>query len=225
MKKINQVKFLIERYYQIQEHRIALGNQLRALEESEQEYKMIEWYFDQFHTIEKQIVKDVKKALKDHVMWKWLEDVKGIGPILAGGLLSTIEIEKADHASSVWKYAGLSVNPETGRGERRKKGEKISWNPFLKTVTWKIGESFVKVKGEYRQIYDTSKEFYQKKFPEEVKEKDSKRVLYTKGHIHAMSKRRSVKLFLSHFWAEWRKREGLEVSVPFAHRGEDIKAN
>jgi len=49
--------------------------------------------------------------------------------------------------------------------------------------------------------------------------KDGKKTLYTKGHIHAMAKRRTVKLFLSHFWLEWRKLEGLPISEPFAHRG------
>ena len=206
-----ETTYLIERYYQMQEHRIAMGNQILALKKAEEETNPLEDYFERFHSIEKDIVKYLKSTVKSHQMAEWLEAVKGIGPVLASALLSTIDIKKADHASSVWKYAGLAP------GQKRQKGKKLDYNPFLKTICWKIGESFVKTNGEYRGIYDTSKEFYQKKFPKEIKE--GKRTLYTKGHIHAMAKRRAVKLFLSNFWAQWREMEGLPVSVPFAHRG------
>lgn len=206
-----EIQYLIERYYQTQEHRIAMENQVRALKEAGEETNPLEDYYERFHGIEKDISKYLASAIKDHLMWKWLKSVKGIGPILASALLSTIDIRKADHASSVWKYAGLAP------GQKREKGKKIDYNPFLKTVCWKIGESFVKSRGEYRKVYDTSKTYYQQKFPAEKKE--GKRTLYTKGHIHAMAKRRAVKLFLSHFWAKWREAEGLSVSEPFAHRG------
>ena len=206
-----EIRYLIERYYQVQEHRIAMANQVRALKEAGEETNPLNDYYERFHTIEKDIAKYLAGSVKDHPMWNWMKKVKGIGPILASILLSTIDIRKADHVSSIWKYAGLAP------GQKRQKGKKIDYNPFLKSACWKIGESFVKTKGEYRKIYDTSKTFYQQKFPETKKE--GKRTLYTKGHIHAMAKRRAVKLFLSHFWEAWRRMEGLPVSEPYAHRG------
>ena len=145
--------------------------------------------------------KYIHQEFRKHPMYRYLKGVKGIGPILGGALVALIDIEKAQHASSVWKYAGLAP------GQKRTKGQKIDYNPSLKVACWKIGEAFVKTKGTYRGIYDTSKLYYQHKYPE-----------YTKGHIHAMSKRRAVKLFLSDFWAAWREHEGLPVSEPFVHR-------
>lgn len=205
-----QIEFLIRQYYQIQEHRLAFGNQVMQLRKSEQESGDHTAYFDRLHGIEKDIAKNLLSVFKKDKMYVWLKAVKGIGPVLGCALLTFIDITKAQHASSLWKYCGLAP------GQRRKKGEKLDYSPFMKTICWKIGESFIKSKGRFRKVYDTSKAYYQVQHPEQVKE--GKRTLYTKGHIHAMSRRRAVKLFLSEFWAEWRTLEGLPVSEPFAHR-------
>lgn len=214
----NKTTCLIESYYQVQEHRIAMGNQIFALEAAKRDVEPLDEYHVDLEVLENKIAKHLAQTVKDHVMWPWLKSVKGIGPVFASVLTTSIDIRKADHASSVWKYAGLAP------GQKKEKGKKIDFNPFLKVTCWKIGMSFIKTKGEYRGIYDTSKEFYQRKFPKEVdsgrKSKEGKPIMmYTKGHIDAMARRRTVKLFLSHFWAEWRAKEGLTVSVPFQHRG------
>ena len=41
-----ETKYLIERYYQTQEHRIAIGNQVRALKEAGEEIKSKGYYVD-----------------------------------------------------------------------------------------------------------------------------------------------------------------------------------
>lgn len=205
-----EIKALIQDYYQIQKHRVEMGNQLAALKKDNKPTNPLETYYERLYAVEKDIAKYLASSIKEHVMWKWLKTVKGIGPILASSLLTTIDITKADHVSSIWKYAGLAPD------QKRKKGEKINFNPFLKKTCWLIGESFVKTKGEYRKVYDASRKFYDEKFPHEVKEKN--RTLYTKGHKYAMAKRRAVKLFLSHFWTEWRTKENLPVSEPWSHR-------
>jgi len=222
-----EARYFIDHYYQVQKHRIAMTLQIKQREKDGKESAVIVEYRDRMHEIEKGIAKYLTRVLKEHPMGDWLIDVKGIGPVLGAALVSFIDIDRADHASSVWKFCGLSVDPETGRSDRLKKGVKCSYSPFMKTICWKVGESFVKSKGRYREVYDTSRVFYRDKFPERIEEvkddKGGKRVKYNDGHIHAMSKRRAVKLFLSHFWEEWREREGLEVGVPFAHRGEEAK--
>lgn len=210
----------------MQEHRIAMGNQILALEKAEEETQPLEDYFKRFYDIEKDIAKHIAIVVKDEPMYEWLKSVKGIGAILAAALLSSIDIAKTQHASSVWKYAGLAP------GQKRQRGKKLDFNPFLKKTCWLIGESFVKTKGEYRGIYDTSKMMYKNKFPKKILMVDEKgkpiltrdgkkRYMYSDGHLHNMAKRRCVKLFLSNFWAAWREEEGLPVSVPFMHRGEN----
>lgn len=223
MKLESEIKYLIDYYYQIQKHRIEVGNQIFALKERGEKYVTIEMIFSDLNTIESKVEKIITQEIKNHPMWPWFKAVKGIGPIFAAGLATRIDIVKAEHASSVWKYAGLAP------GQKRVKGQKIDYDPWVKTLCWKIGESFIKTKGKYREIYDTSKAYYQHKFPKEIqltdangKPKLSKEgkpiMLYNKAHIHNMSRRRTVKLFLSHMWAYWRELEGLSVSEPFAHR-------
>lgn len=215
---LDQLPFLVDRYFSLQEHRIALSLQIHALKKQERGTELLSRFQEEFLSFEKEIEKAILRSIRQHPMYPWLKSCKGIGPILAASLISQIDITKAEHASSLWKYCGLAVDLETGKAERREKGKKISWNPFLKKTCWKVGEQFVKSKGKYRTIYDTSKEFYQKKFPKEVKDTKSKRTFYTKGHIHALAKRRAVKLFLADFWVAWRTQEGLPVSAPFMHR-------
>lgn len=50
------------------------------------------------------------KHIADHPLWtEWLAGVKGIGPCLAGGLFSWIDVHRAKHAGNIWKYCGQSV--------------------------------------------------------------------------------------------------------------------
>lgn len=212
-----EARYFIDHYYQVQRHRVAMTLQIKQRERDEKESTALIEYKERMHDIEKGIAKYLKGVLNEHPMGEWLVGVKGIGPVLGAALVSFINIERAQHASSVWKFCGQAVDPETGRSDRRKKGVKCDYSPFMKTICWKIGESFVKTKGKYRGVYDTSREFYRRKFPERI-EVDGK-VKYNDGHIHAMAKRRAVKQFLSDFWVEWREVEGLPVSEPFAHRG------
>lgn len=216
-KEVSYLLYLINQYYASQKIRISLGNQSIAMEKSANKNLVVKGFNDEFHRLEKDIAKAISKEVKQHPMWKcYFKGVKGIGPVFAGVLLATIDITKAQHVSSVWKYAGLAVDANTGEADRRRKGEKISWNPFLKKTCYLIGCSFIKTKGKYRTIYDTSKEFYRNKFPNEVK--IGNRTKYSKGHIHALAMRRATKLFLAEMWAFWREMEHLPVSVSFAER-------
>lgn len=231
-----QLRYMIDRYYQVQKHRLAIGGQIRAMEESKDDTTALEGFSAQFSGLENDIAKYIGKEVKNHVMWEYLKETKGIGPILAAGLLATLDIDNTKHASSFWRYAGLDV-AEDGRGRSRRKehltdqeytdGEGktkmkkgITFNPFLKSICWKIGESFIKVKGEHREIYDNARIYYDKKFKKE--EKENKRTLYTKGHKFSMAKRKAVKRFLVDFWAEWMRAEGHIPSDSYAHRADGV---
>jgi len=235
------MKAVIELYYQTQEHRIALGNQMAqdfiaALDEK-QAADYLEWlsikkgklvkeavlipgtvleyiedaeldipltgrYYLRFHEIEKDLKKDMSKEVKHAMIWiEFLEGVKGIGPVLGLALINTLDPHKAKHRSSFFKYAGLSCDAD-GNAERRKKGQKLTWNPFLKKVCWLVGQSFIKTGSPYREIYD--------------KEKTKQRPLVqTDGHAHNRAARKMVKHFLGDLWEKWRELEGLPVDGPY----------
>lgn len=106
---------------------------------------------------------------------KFLKDVKGVGPAMAGVLVSEYDIAKATYVSSLWKYAGLDVAPD-GRGRSRRKEHlvevtyldtkgveqtrmSITFNPFLKTkLMGVLADSFLRAGNpRYREIYDNYK--------------------------------------------------------------------
>jgi len=173
--------------------------------------------------------KSIEKAVCEQPIWeKFLEPVKGVGPLMAAVILAEFDIRRADYVSSFWKYAGLDVVIVDGVGVGRckkkehlidveytdAKGKKatrksITFNPFLKTkLIGVLGASFVKQKGSlYREIYDGYKHRIAN-HPDHIEK--------SKGHRNNMAIRYTVKIFLQDLWLAWREIEGLPVTPPYA---------
>ena len=166
----------------------------------------------------------LKNVLREFTIYtQFLEDVKGIGPAMAGVIIGEIDISKARYPSSLWKYAGLDVAGDgAGRSRRKehqidieyknKDGEPatkkgITFNPFLKTkLIGVLGPSFLKQGDGYRKVYDDYKHRLQ--CSQDHQEK-------SKGHRHNMAIRYMIKIFLIDLHAIWRSIEGLPVSEPY----------
>ena len=88
---------------------------------------------------------------------------------------------------------------------------------------FQIGDSFIKQRTPvYRDIYDTEKARQIEKHLNGECERCNKLGRKDKpGHPDAMARRKAVKIFLSHYWLEYRKLEGLPISKPWviAHGG------
>lgn len=113
------------------------------------ELAFVDWYMSVLESEERQF-RILQNIVDEHPLWiGFLKDVAGVGPAMAGVIISEIDIHKARHPSSLWRYAGLDV-AEDGRGRGRYKehleqqeyvdteGETqlklgITYNPFLKT--------------------------------------------------------------------------------------------
>lgn len=164
--------------------------------------------------------------LKEYPIFnKFLNKVKGIGPAMAGVLISEIDIEEAEYPSSLWKYAGLDVAPDgTARSRQKhhlvkvkyldKKGNEqeknsITFNPFLKTKLLGVlaGSLIRSGNKEYRTIYDN----YKHRLDNMPAHKDK-----TKLHKHRMALRYMIKRFLVDLYKEWRTLEGLPVAEEYS---------
>ncbi|MGC8978651.1 transposase [Caldisericum sp.] len=204
-----------ESYKDIQKIRIAIGNQLRA-ENSDQARKFVkEKIYDQLYRIEKSYVAFIRSNLKyEPIYTQWLKDVKGIGPVLSAVLISYIDVSKFPTISKLWRYAGLGVT--NGLAERRKKGEKAHFNPKLKTLCYLIGMSFIRNGEGYRKLYDKFKEEYKEKWkdgcPSPVCQKNG---ICSENHKHMAALRKTVKVFLAHYWMEGRRLKGLSCETPY----------
>lgn len=229
----NEARFLVDAYYMIQGSRIRANNQEKALEKSEEPHDVIHWLKEQDELLEKQIRRALDYYTESLPIGRWAKSIVGVGPVIAAGLISRIDIKRAPMVGHIWSYAGL--DPRKG-----KKGEKLNHDPAMKRLCWLIGESFVKVKGHeddiYGKLYEKRKQYEAAKNEAGEYADMAKKVLeeknigktteaykwYSQGklppaHIHARAKRYAVKMFLSHLWETWYKLEFKEEPPkPFA---------
>ena len=110
----------------------------------------------------KKLENDYKKSMMRYVEMEpiyteFLEKIKGIGAVLAANMIKEFGYcEPSTHVSSLWKYCGLDV--VSGQAVRKKKGVLLTFNPRCKTLSYLIGDSFIKHRVQpYREIYDNEK--------------------------------------------------------------------
>jgi len=183
---------------------------------------------DSYTDLEKQEQNHIKyltHVLEDYEIYTaFLKEVKGVGPAMAGVIISEIDIGIAKYPSSLWKYAGLDVAPD-GQGRSRKKehlveteytdkeGEiktkmGISFNPFLKSkLVGVLASSFIRAgENKYEQIYRGYKHRIAE-HPDHIEK--------TLKHRDNMAKRYCIKIFLMDLHRVWRLLEGFTPTVPY----------
>jgi len=172
---------------------------------------------------EKAQLSQLKFFLNEYPIWTtYLEpDVRGIGPAMAGVLISELDPHKAQWPSSFHRYAGIGGSQsrrtedlidvtyiDKDGNEQTKKS--ISYNPFLKAKIMGVMASlFLKGNAQYKEHYDRYKHRIQTSPNWESK---------SKGHIHMASQRYMMKIFLTDLWKVWRKLEGLEVGLSYSEQ-------
>lgn len=143
----DEARFLVDAYYQMQDNRIRSAAQVRQLTESGEPHDVLRWLEGNAETLENSIKSALDKYSASHAVGAWARNIVGVGPVICAGLLAHIDITKAPTAGHIWNYAGL--NPSVSW----EKGQKRPWNAALKTLCWKLGESFVKVSGNENAFY------------------------------------------------------------------------
>ena len=159
------------------------------------------WFHNKLYETEKELYRRIDCWSRDHPLRKeFLNKVKGIGPILSSGIIAWLcnPILKADYVTQIWSFCGLAPNQE------RKRGERLNYNPRLKTFCWKIGQSFVKFKCFGRKLYEAFREDCERKHPD-----------WSKLHCHNWARRKVVKLFIAAVWEVWRRMNKLPVTEPY----------
>jgi hypothetical protein len=219
-----EARYLVDAYYMVQHDRIRGGNQVRALNESEEPHQLVEWFGAQSARMEANIQRALDVYTNAHIESVWAKSICGIGPVLAAGLAAHIDITKAPTVGHIWTFGGYNPTSLWSKGEKR------PWNARLKTLFWKCGESFVKVSGNkhdtYGKVYLARKAYeheknlngdYREQAEAWVKRVGKETIAYKSysigklpdGHLHARAKRYAVKLFLS----------GYHEASYFAHYG------
>lgn len=229
-----EARYLVDTYYQVQEFRKATSNQIRSMQETEEPTEVITWLLNNLESLENQIKRALDTYTKSHPVGEWLQSITGIGPVIAAGLLAHIDIKKAPTAGHIWSFAGLNPNAKWEKGQLR------PWNARLKTLCWKIGQSFVKVSNNpndvYGKIYKERKEYEVMKNEAGDFKDQAESILKSKNigkttdaykayiqgklppaHIQQRAERYAVKIFLSHLHEFWYEQHyGEKPPKPFA---------
>lgn len=229
----DQARFVVDLYYQLQEHRISSSNQARSLRKAEEPVELINWFSGQLRGLESAVPGVMEVWAKQSVPGRWLLAQHGIGPVLAAAFLAHLDVTKARSAASYWRFAGLDPTSKWGKGQKR------PWNADLKVICWKAGDSFVKQSASekcfYGRFYRQRKEFelaqdanganaetaartlVEKKFSDK-----KTREIYESGHLppgrlDLRARRFAVKLFLSHlFQVMYQDHHGVAPPAPYA---------
>ena len=207
----NEARYFVDLYYEEQEQRIRLNNQVKGLERDAvktgnkaEPHLALDWLLGQKTQMETNVKKMLEIYVEGHEMAWFFQQTTGGGPILSAGLLAHIDIKKCDTAGDLWSFAGLNPNTQwCGRDEAKRIWDDtpgddltdrlvrvakkinrtpenlirmaqykpdgtetkfterdcvaaISRKPFngqLKTLCWKLGESFVKVSNNPKSLY------------------------------------------------------------------------
>jgi len=228
-----EVRSLVDLYYQMQEYRKATANQVRAIQQGadEGEPTVAGAVLLEVKAIETRIEQAMDTWSSIDPLAAWAKSQHGIGPIIASGLAAHIDVTKAQTAGAVWRFAGLDPTLKWGKGEKR------PYNARLKVLAWKVGDSFKKQSGSekcfYGRLYVERKALEVKRneageFAEtakatlaekKIKEKAT-RARYEEGklpdgRLDLRAMRWATKLFLAHYWEEGRRQKGLEVAEPY----------
>lgn len=187
------------------------------------EFELVRYYLALLKD-EENLGKGVGRLVAEFPIWeRFLDGVKGCGPMMSAVIISELDIHKARHISSFWKYAGLDVVDGQGRSRKATSlvdreyinadGENatrksITFNPFLKTkLIGVLASSFLRCSSPYRDYYDNYRVRLDNR-PDMAEQ--------SKGHKHNMALRYMIKMFLKDLWLSWRVIEGMPTEPDYA---------
>lgn len=162
--------------------------------------------------------KQIKRV--DLPIVKALLGQKGIGPIYAAEIITTLDPTKASTPSAFWSYVGYA-GPSKDRYTR---GEKGGGNKAFRSVMFNLGMNFIKNKNEhYEPLYRQRRAktessqvlvFHKGKMAN-GKSTSGKEIPWSEtnpGRRHLDAIRWMLKQFLADLWRIWREIEGLPVT-------------
>ncbi len=227
-----EARYLVDLYYTVQQNRIRAAAQMREAMDAEEPNAMLQWAYHNFDITEKGTKAALLQYVKSKRVGEWMLSIHGIGPVISAGLLAHIDITRAPTAGHIWRFAGLDPTVKWEKKTKR------PWNAELKTLCWKAGQSFMKLRAGKNDIYGA---VYEKRKAFEVERNESggnadaaREQLETKrfgknqtrdhleagrlcpAQIDARARRYAVKLFLAHLQhVMWEDRYGEPPAHPY----------
>lgn len=230
---ITEVSNLVRVYYQMQDERIRGDARARELKKAEGEEPLLLKFLADQSRISEQVVKAAITAFTaNHPIGSKLTEIYGIGPVIAAGVISEIDMDMCPTAGHIESFAGFNPN------QKWEKGQKRPYNAQLKQVFYQAGASFVKFSGRRQCIYG---QVYRERVAWEIEKNERgdnaayaaanigrfnkstesyKAMLEGKisnSHIFARARRIAIKIFINHMFEWWYEHEyGKKAPEPYA---------
>src|SRR3974390_353561 len=99
---LQEVRYLVDAYYIMQESRIRSAAQIREMGETKKPHDVLDWFFVQSEMLENQIKNALDRWTDNQPLGQWCKGICGIGPVIAPGLLAHIDITKAPTPGHIW---------------------------------------------------------------------------------------------------------------------------
>ena len=225
-KKLEALKSLVDDRQQVMKVAQKINNQLRAYKRRTDHLSQdtVDFLTQQSKPLKAKCAskqREIEKALKtiQNPLIQAGLSVIGIGPITIAYCLVYIDLEKANHASSLWAYVGLDKPSHA----RYTKGTASGGNKSLRTALYSMANAQVaNKKAPYRLVYDRIKQ--RLSISENIVKsrntqgkaiecmwKDTK-----PSHRHGAALRAIMKHFLADYWMVGRTLAGLPTSPLYA---------
>ena len=119
------IKTMVKLFYDTQRCRKNAANVVRDAKKNESEELIVNAFMADaldYAKIEKNISNQLKALCNSSEVGRWLLSIKGIGPVLAAGLIAYFDVTRAKYATNFISYAGLNDNnrPWLGAEKSRK---------------------------------------------------------------------------------------------------------
>jgi len=225
--EFDKLKAIVDDRVQVMKLKNKINNQLKAFERRV-DYSLRDIYEhlqEGLNRENKELGKRdriLEKAVKEIIQYDALAAaallVPNVGPVIVANCIVYIDLKKARHASSLWKYVGV----DKPRHKKYVKRESGGGNRTLLTVLYQMAECQMKGYGPYREIYDREKESrsvsekitWSRNTEGKLIECVWKDTMPSHRHGHAL--RMVIKHFLADYWFVGRMLQGLPTNPSYA---------
>ncbi|MBP6924504.1 MAG: transposase [Candidatus Pacebacteria bacterium] len=193
-----------------------------GLEQAFKEAKANDKILSALYVEEAELEKNLKKLLlKTAVYTELFESLSGVGPKIAGRIISAvIDVRRFATAPKLKKFMGVHVL-EDGSFARRRHGQVANWHGDARQALFLLGDQFNRrPDSEWGQYLRRMKANLRQKHPEPemvnrgTEDKPRMVKCYTDGHIHKMATWRTLTRFVEWLHTEWMRLEGPAHELP-----------
>ncbi len=175
--------------------------------------------FEEAKVEQDRLARDMGKLAKTLPVWAWVERQRGCGAPMLAKIIAEAgrDLSKYRTPATLWKRFGEHV--VNGKAPKPKKGEKLGFSPYRRSVSFQLGDSMIKAGGTvekgnlspWKAVYEHRKQYEITRaeangltvVPAAKITKKNTSQHMSEGHVHNRAMRYMRKKFLEALWQEW----------------------